>query len=516
MHSARSATLRAYNLFLILVCSYITFVVLGDLFPWLSEYDEKRLLQCLLLIGIALITISLSKLRHQLLDSIIALPPLIRTLLAALLIIGIVSAAISERPKIGFSELSLYLLLFFCSIIIAISRKALQQRFDNLLICVLVVVAALYFIKFLLGYVVFIQQDNLLRPNDLFMNFSNRRFFNHLQTWTLPLLLVPLATHTQRKTIFFTALIAATGWWIMLFTSNGRGSLIALILSSIVVLVAFRRFALPWLKWMTATFTAGLAIYFLMFVLIPATLKLSINLDLSETVARRTDDGARLQLFARAIHIIEQHPWTGIGPGQYTNCVEGEAGLVLGHPHNAVLQIASEWGLIALVISVTIIILGMWAWYDHARKDIQFAPAKTKSMYVALLASSTAAGAHSLVSGIIVMPLSQILLIIVAGWMIAINPQRPADHRIKQIHHLAASLLIISASLGLAWHLAKDVSNIHAEHGSLDPTFSFKPRFWLNTDICADHLSYTEMISPPSISNSSTISFLEPRASLTD
>ncbi len=97
-------------------------------------------------------------------------------------------------------------------------------------------------------------------------NYANIRFFNHYQTWTLPLLggillSIPKDWNIARGGVL--GLIAL--WWALIFASNVRGTIVAMGVAAVGVGLLFRRHAKPWLLVQAAGLLAGIGLYYLLF-----------------------------------------------------------------------------------------------------------------------------------------------------------------------------------------------------------------------------------------------------------
>jgi hypothetical protein len=111
-------------------------------------------------------------------------------------------------------------------------------------------------------------------------------------------------------------------------------------------------------------------------------------------------------------------------------------------------------------------------------------------LFPALLASVTAASTHALFSGIINMPLSQITMVLVIGWMLGIYFRPALSDGLPPISVKARTLwliLIVAACIGLLAGIVPDLlnfaelmNNTHVPRGAT----LFMPRFWQQGLIC--------------------------------
>src|SRR5690606_24110120 len=146
------------------------------------------------------------------------------------------------------------------------------------------------------------------------------------------------------------------------------------------------------------------------------------------------------------------------------------------NPHNAVLQLAAEWGLPASFLGIACagIALRRFAIFQRA--------ACTRSpLSVALLCALLGAATQSLVDGVIVMPYTQIFLMVVAGWALGMYwDQVGSDPGRRKISPKFYGIAFAGCIGLLAWKVGTDAPRLverqHAyvvDHGTY-----LHPRFW--------------------------------------
>lgn len=231
-----------------------------------------------------------------------------------------------------------------------------------------------------------------LKASVIYPATENIRFFNQIQVFVLPLLLL-LLKHPRfglLAHLFFLANV------LLICIGGARGAGLCLVLMLI------------WGWWfdrslkkmiMRGALLSGIAIliYIGLRLLQPVGLQ-----DLS-----RSGTSGRLDMWIDLIFRLDWHHllW-GIGPANYA-LLDDE--FIYAHPHNSVLQWILEWGglsFIGLAIVVSHIIIKSFKYLKSHPDDLI-----TKGLFL----SSSSALAYSLVDGVIVMPIAQTLLIIFLG-----------------------------------------------------------------------------------------------------
>jgi putative inorganic carbon (HCO3(-)) transporter len=337
---------------------------------------------------------------------------------------------------------------------------------------------ALYALSWSITYVSWLVVGSQPDWETLIPGFDNYRFFNHVQTVTLPLLglLVlrrkqstpPRDPHTlislvQRYKGEFWWLILVL-WWTLFFVTAGRGTLLGLVAGITMALVWRRKLAWEWCRVMISTFVIGLIAYPLIYILLPK-LAGAKSFGLLQEVATRTvtnPTSDRWALWGRAIQMIVEHPLLGAGPLHFAHY--GRDIMNGAHPHNWVLQIGSEWGLPALFCIAIALVIALRALLRTGRA-IKPDDAPNQAILATWLATFVAIVVDGLVSGLLVMPSSQLWIALYAGcawgWTASLSvAERPAPQRTGLIGRYAAMLgiviLIFLTARGL-WPEIKDL-----------------------------------------------------------
>jgi O-antigen ligase len=324
----------------------------------------------------------------------------------------------------------------------------------RILRCLGVVCASSTFL-FIVAYVGGLSLGIPLALDDFTTNFSNIRFFNHAQTSTLPLLILLCCLTPRASRLRWLWMTVATYWWMALYATTGRGTLLGMAAGCAVVAVLARRRAVPYLRQVAVTAALGLLAYFFFLTMVPALLGAESMSSFAYAFDRTAADPAsgRAPLWRLAAGLIAQHPWLGVGPmhfAHYTGQLH-----IAAHPHDWLLQVGVEWGLPALgclIVAVAFALRSLLRAGAHIQPD----DATNETIFVALLMGAVAIIVDGFVSGIFVMPQSQLAFALYLGC--AMGWQRTM-HSAAQIppggiRHGVSAVCIVVAMVGVivgAW-----------------------------------------------------------------
>ena len=181
-------------------------------------------------------------------------------------------------------------------------------------------------------------------------------------------------------------------------------------------------------------------------------------------------------MWRSSLELSMQNPWLGIGPHHFSHYMKA------GHPHMSLLQLLVEYGWPFFLLLMSLIVWGFVSW---CRGVLNRLDKHTKNRDIALTATLISAFSHSLVSGIIVMPLSQIMLVLIVGWMIDVHYSNNSKVFIKfyPVKSILLTLSIFIVSVVFIASIQPEVKLI--AQGPYDGIIEFKydssalhPRFW--------------------------------------
>ena len=363
-----------------------------------------------------------------------------------------------------------------------------EQQLDQVLL-VLGLGCAFYVFKVALVYVWVLQSGTQPHASEFIIGFNSYRFFNHIQTISLPLLGLLTLRSAQRgsaganRARYWWLLLSL--WWMLLFVSAGRGTLVGIVAGMTMAIFWCRQQALPWCRVMLLSAIAGLAAYGVFFLLFPMLMGLQPFGLLNGIVDRSIENpsSSRGALWQRAIEMTMSHPLLGAGPlhfAHYGRDINNGA-----HPHSWPLQIAAEWGIPALLCLSAVIFITFRRLLGSARM-IALNDLQNQAVLTTWLATGIAILTDGLVSGLIVMPSSQLWIVIYIGcawgWTSSFVRGGSAEKLIISIKMkigLSFLVLIMLFFLGeVLWPEIIDLQGRQNRESELHPGMHLAPRIW--------------------------------------
>lgn len=446
-------------------------------------HDDQRILQLALLL-----IFSLTALVGWRRSTMMVAPDqrALRWSLLAFFLLGAVASASALSPRHAFLEESIFLMLLMLALCIA--REIAQDSKRNILLTLKACALAcmLYSLAVVVVYLTATILGKPIEADDFTPGFNNIRFFNHAQTISLPLLVLLFSLTKPNAKGRWAYFSLAAFWWTLLFVTSGRGTFVGLMAGCVGLLVLRRKHALGYCKSLLLTAFAGLAVYSVFFVMIPKMLGRAQFGLMGGVIQRTVADPASLRgaLWERATELIAAHPWIGVGPLHFAHyAIDVQNG---AHPHDWILQIGAEWGLPALVFLFSAIALALLGLVRTAA-FIAVDDSDNQSMLAAWIVTGLAILVDGLVSGSIVMPVSQMLIALyigcAAGWSMSFQKGEPA-RLYPASQRVLGAVLLFTAMGGVAIGIAPDISNRgrHPADPAKDAAWyrgELHPRIWM-------------------------------------
>jgi hypothetical protein len=409
----------------------------------------------------------------------------IGALLIVAVALGLASAISAPAPEWAFREIAVWSGMAVVALVVA---DANQHQLRNIAWAV-AGGAALYGVCMLAFFLLGMALGHPPNLNWFIRHYANYRFFNHVQTVVLPLLAMIAATTPERRLRAIAQVGLATQTALLLFLA-GRGTLLAICVSTLLVVLLFGRASRGYLRQVAFGAVAGACLWLLVFRALPWALGLPYGSELR--VTETGSDSARWTLLSIAYQDIQRFPWLGSGPMHFAHALSHTTRGDAAHPHNIYLQVASEWGLpfLAGVVVIAAMVLGRLVSAVRARANRDPASGRTGDalMGTGLVAAVIAIAVDGLVSGNFVMPVSQVWIAVTLGWAAAwlsACEQRRPDSSAPQLARpwgwRSIAGLLLLAQLWLAWSAhaeALDLETYLKSVRQMVPFHRANPRFW--------------------------------------
>ncbi len=426
-------TLNRVGIYIYVACIIIPLVL--DISPRISSYDEKRIFQILSLV--VLLVICLPAYTKIFLGYVYGLERKICIAVSVLSFLGFISTIYSSIGWSSIIDFSLHMALIFGVFHIAYIRYSEGEIVDRILIKFVITVMLL---SIFYTAVIFLASQSVgvtLHPEEVGGEFSNKRFFNHVQTWIIPSVLVVSLLFLRginRNSLLFMLSI----WLAVAVFTEARGTLASLLISAGIIFL-IRKWAIASKIFVTLLLMS--AVGFLFIELVTYSIHVSDMQPIGQLKFRPLDDSVypRFLMWMDAIRMIIGAPLLGFGPSSYACLGVND---IAAHPHNYLLQFGAEWGGAAVILIVYL----LWRLLLSVRK------VSTKDITLFYALPIIAALIHGLVSGIVVSPASQSIGVLfvgaLLGFMLEHEKKNDRNHcsdlNLMKINYVSVSVMVVS------------------------------------------------------------------------
>lgn len=236
-----------------------------------------------------------------------------------------------------------------------------------------------------------IERSNL-SAHLIYMKFDNIRHFNHIQLLVLPFSLY-LTKNKKFKVIVFSLITINL---LLLFVGS---SLAALLLLPLIFLLLYL------LKLRTYLYTYLYSILLSLLFYLCICLYLPIN----ENDASYFSSSGRFEMWQNSIS-EGLNLFSGIGTGNYSYRVNAT---VLSHPHNSIIQILTESGILSGILIIFILSKIFWVQFNNQNDRTE----AEKIYFLTFICWIV----YSLVSGLMVMPVTQVIACLLLGSLMCVT-----------------------------------------------------------------------------------------------
>ncbi len=471
----------------LVIFAYIALIVFSPsvhFIKYIEFHDCQRVIQLLLLGLVLLDAVFIGYKKYNMMP----ISNNIKFGFFTLLTLAVASVAYSTVPRYAVIEITIFTALCYLALFVARLYGEFKEKLVQQLIYALWISIALYLVSFYTGYITAMIAKKPLEWPYPFYGFSNIRLFQQYQLWALGLICLPLITFKLKKNTCFLLYFALAFWWVLLFYAASRGVILGWLLAMIITATIYKKMSLPFLRIQLISAAAGLCLYVILFKLIPT--QVSPTAVVTSTVFRDTVTD-RTDLWKAAILMMKNFPFLGVGPMQFYFYTPFGT-----HPHNSVLQLGAEFGIPATLIMLTITAYCFHQW----RRKLSVTQWQTtthhnnsNSLAVILFFTVVANGAYSLVEGVIIMPISQVLMFTVIGLMIGQYTENTwlstaaAKHPIKnklRFRPIFAPIVLIFMILSTFPELERGLKSYNRILSGNERAFSMaadtiNPRIWM-------------------------------------
>lgn len=396
------------------------------------------------------------------------------TLCGLILVLGIFSAYRAHQYELALVELAVLLACCCIASTVARGRKSQGVIFDRLVFSFIMVLCGVKILQFACATAAaFTVGLSTLDTSLLLEGFSNRRFYGQFQTFTLPIIALPLLLATPRHSTKAWVFAMLACWWMIAICGGTRGTWLGMGCAAAVTFFC-GSFGRRWFCWQLAATAVGLLMFWGLFSLLPHYLGIEMLNYAGDRLT--TSLSARDVIWHQAWEMIKERPLLGFGPMHFADIHNP----VAAHPHQAILQWACEWGVPSTLLVGWLAARGLFATLILIRKKAASSE-PVDVLRICLFASLLGALAQSMVDGVIVMPYSQLWLAIVVGWLMGIHEWSVMSEPSGPALRWGWLAIMVLAVGFLVYVVVRDFPHLDEREQQYAHDFggNLQPRFWL-------------------------------------
>jgi putative inorganic carbon (HCO3(-)) transporter len=397
---------------LLLLSPLLAFIALATVFrpfAFESAYDQARAFQLAVLAASSAIFTFVGISRFDRGARVVTIAPRALFGLAFFTLLAMSSAVLAAHPFWAFEELALTYLLVIAVLAVAASfNRESAAIFDAAFVLAFVASVVLFTFVFVVAQVAAHEAGARFQWFTPFVTFANVRFFSQYQAYTLPLLVLPLLAFKVPQRWRIGAFVIGAIWWALQIAVGTRAVWFGLFVELLFILWFLRNEAKRFLGVQAAQIAGGTVAYWLFIKLVQQAPP-----GIEHIVDEGLNSSSRLPLWQSALQMIAEAPLLGVGPMHYSF----RQMTIASHPHNTLLQVASEYGIIGLLLAAfAFLLLLRWA-----VKTCRSTSGANREINVALVACLVMGLSDAMFSGNTLMPHSQMALCVIVGWLLGRN-----------------------------------------------------------------------------------------------
>ena len=395
------------------LCCYLMFspVWFPDVAP--RMYDNSRLLEIAMLVILAS-TLLVPQIARATISLWLSLGRTTWWFLAIFMAGGAWSAFASHATQIGASQIGLTTQLVLLFLLTGVAVRRAGKDGEIVLAVGIGAGAGLLVLKFWVTFVQMYVAGKIFSWVSPFLDFANVRFFGQYQAYALLLITLPIKPLRLSRSWRAIVYLIAANFWALQWMVGSRAVWVGFAAAVISIAVFMRKGRIRWLVEQSAMALAG-GVFYLLFSTFVLSTPNATPIPVVNSILERGEESSseRITLAKAAFRMIVENPLTGVGPGQFglhysaTNAA---------HPHDTPLQLLAEYGLIAGTAGVALgVLLVVFAVRQLRAKTSREPDLTTAGLVAALIMGMV----DSLFSGNLVMPHSQVLFCVIAGWIVS-------------------------------------------------------------------------------------------------
>jgi len=397
-----------------------------------SWHNEQRAVQIVLLVVTAIAWLAMLAATSRGSDLRPEFPPL----LLALMGIGLVSSIGAGWPISAFAEVGMATLLIVLALVTASTVRHDPDRAVELAGAFSLLWGSAYVLGVATRYMASVNLERAPDLDVLLLGYANPRFPSAMHAALMPLIAGVVADMRAKAPLRAVAFAVLACLWAINIGLGTRAIWFAFGLSYVALLLVLgRRPMFSALLILTGSAVVGASIYYVAFDLIPSLSGLAGD---QAPPARSTMLTSRDVLWSVAWRSIEESPLLGIGPLQFA----ARSDFVGAHPHNWPLQIAAEWGVLAL--GLTLVLLARFG------ADLRHRILQNRALVMPALSVSVALSC-GLVDGNLVMPVSQSAFALAVGLAVGCLPRSVGPRRAGVLEAMAVPAVIVAGAVVAAF-----------------------------------------------------------------
>ncbi len=450
-----------------------------DLVPALGTYNGKRVIQIGIFLAALLVGLGSSAIRHSLADLIRSMPGWMGISLVLVIALGIVSALRFQHPGYSLAEVGMLSLVLLVTMVVAACRDAAGRNFDRLSMMFVFCLVSVVTLQEYIGMLGIWFAGGEYSYELMLIRFAHPRFYNQLQTWTLPVLAaMPFLFRSRNLKWITVALIGLQ--WCLLWISGGRGSFISILFGLVLAAILVPGQRARVMRIHGIGFLLGAGLYLAM---------AAGHLSAGEEQGQFLDQSSgrplmhttgRSYYWKLAWADMLKHPILGSGPARFA--CDGPENLPAS-AHNFFLSILGEWGIPAATLLLVIVLFAAYKLTGFLRSLSGNQP-EDRILQVLLFAAVTGAALHTCVSGLLGTPASQVAAAWIGGWLWGSAPYGRRGNRMMR--QVAATVLALGvlASVVTGWFALHEIPQYELRTEKLQQKLPAYPRFWQYGKIC--------------------------------